>query len=1313
MQDGTAERRPFERTLADTETCKSGRGTKEVYELLKNDGTRYIYADIDNNETYTSAFGAEEVTHFSTWTPTAGWTYGSSKWTHSAGVTDLVATSETAIVASTKYRVVVGVTFPSIYGTGSNWTYAHTDSGQTWTTTTGNSAVIWLNTWTHAAGSAVALNASEDFDVVAGQSYVVVLYATHTSGTGLSVYLGGDLLGTIASSGYHTFIARYVSGTAGLRLVPSSNWVGSVDKTFPRVASKIDKWCSVVKLITPDAANIPANYDYTEGEHTPESLYLNGAELLYNQPTYWYAEAVSSLSQSVAVSLGGTAAGTITESGVYSYDVTSTNTTALTITPTTSFTGDITSASVMAMTQATAAARCKVIGGTVTGTTDYETTWGNILTDLTTGDTVHPQWATLQDRAFRCDGNNPNYWFEDVTYYHTLGVPSPADAPVTANTTGGELTAGDYNVYYTYVKKYADNYIVEGNPSPVSPVTVSGTAITVAVVACTDLDVTHIRIYRTLYGEQGSAAYRCEEVKNATATVTLSVKDDSIRDNLEELEFNHNVPPLGKFVLGAGSRLWIVDTDGALHWSILDQPELMPSKNMQTFDPKDGDKAMGLCPLRKHVLVFKRRRTWLIDQFSETVSDTGEVALSKDVVSSNIGCIATGSIQPVGTDSAIWLSHAGFILYNGGSIRNISAGDAATGTPSRIQSVINSYLADGAEDFIDSAYHSARQLYHVNLLTRNAAGTTITGQRHFVYNMVSDSWTEYVYRNSSGTKMYETNFAMAHDSLGNEVILIPYIASTTGLITYVYQGEYGEAPTSTVSATEILDSVGADGTALSQPWHACVDASDNVYVASRSAIFKVTSAGAKSCIATNAQLQTVSAGVNIISLSITSDIFVPDLTNDCFYIHCTAWLESSDVASLIAKKASYIIRVGYDGTLTLIKAADYLYCTKTGTYVGGFGIDSDGTNLVYSLDTLVAGVESWSMSKIVNPGAGQTDAAYYTFANATTLTPDETGTYGDGLYMLYRDTTNYTNFQIAKFSDITGTASMTLIDTGITAASKDGNNILVTSDTEIYVYTRDYVVAPINQKLYKLVYSGSTWASTLSLTVSSTSSYGTLIRNTAGDFTICAGNYIYIYDSEFILTSSITISGLTGVYDIARLIGTSDDENTLIACGVTSNNVYKISPTVITLGDDEPTMKNTIAHIVSNYEDLGMSQDKRISRAYLDMDCKYAGCGSFSLEPSYEVNYYTHVNNESAQPDGSVSMRPFYHPGHQTWTYTNDAFDDDVEQWFPMRLDVGIKGNKFRYAIRAGDVATNVTGNMFIRPPRLEVQILGKSGKDD
>jgi hypothetical protein len=1323
LADGTAERRLSERTLTNTLASMQSKGTNEIFELIKNDKTRYIYADVNNSETYTSGFGAEEVASFATWTAPSGWTYGSSKWTHSSGTTALPAAggSETlTIVAATLYKLVVDITCPvGASGTG-NWAYTDTDSGYTWTTKTGATQTVWLRQWTHSSGDTVALTTANDFTPDVGASYVISIHVTHTSGTGLTVTMGGLTLGTIATSGTHTFTARYCTSTAALKFTPSSNWVGSINKTWPKAKGKLDNWCTCVKLLNPAGPTDSSNWDYSESTHVPKSMYANGAELLDNHPISWYPEVAATVSQSVAITLGGTAVGTVTTSGKYEYDVTSTNTTTLTFTPTTSWTGSINSASVKKQTQSVAATKTKVMGGTVSGTNDVEIAWTTILTDLTASDSIKSQWAQLQDRAYRVDGSNPNYWFDDATYYHALGCPAPADAPTTADTTGGSITAGDYNVYYTYVKRYSNNYTVESNPSPAAYTTVTNNAITCAVVACTEADVTHIRIYRTLYNEPGSYAYFDRQILNFNQTVTLIASDDDIRDTATTLEFDHDVPPIGKFILGAGSRLWLIDNDGTLHWSRLDEPEIMPSANFQSFDPKDGDEMMGMCPLRKHILVFKRKRFWLLDQYSESVDENGVAALAKDVGSSNYGCIATGSIQPAGTDAAIWLSQGGFMHYNGGTLRNISAGDGEV--PSRIQTVINDFMLAGAESKIDSVFHSRSQCYHVNFLLRNSTDDTITSQRHFVYNLVTDTWTEDVYRNSSDAKMYELNFAIGHDSYGNECLLISYLDSTTGEVTYFYQGEYDSATITTVQ--EIIDSTGDGATAFTGPIYSFTDNSSNVYIITSggtTSVWKVSSGLTKTALVSD-QALTEGAGYSYDGSGAYHPVSnalrpVVDITNSVFY---SCWPLFASIHSHVYA----ICKVGFNGTVTSIKNVTLSTTDYTaGDYFTGLALY--GGNLFaagYTVEVVLPGgtyLYKGYILKFTSPGPSQVETTYYDFyANGYTGTIGKIFMYSDDLYVQYTDTTNYTNLQIIKLTTITGEAAPSLIDTGISATTYVWGEILVVSDSKI-IATVLNADSSENTTTYSIEYTAvGAWCATQVVAVfdnPSSPSPGSinisLAVNSAGEYLLAGDtDSIRIFNSDWVNQNNISTTDITNISGASYLRA---NEAFHILCGYSSNNAYKIYAPTIVLSDTEPTMNNNRVHIISNYNDLGMSQDKRISRAYLDSNCEYPGCGSFSLEPSYEVNYYTHVNGESSQPSGSVSMRPWYNPGHQTWTYTNSAFDSTLDQWYPMRLDVGIKGNKFRYAIRGGDLTASVSGKMRFRPPKLEVQILGKAGKDD
>jgi hypothetical protein len=377
LADGTAERRPFERTLADTEACIASRGTKEIFELLKVDGTRYIFADIDNAETTTSAFDAELIDNFASWTdPGAAWAYDTNHWDHASGTTALTAivgaTPDVLPVITTQYQIVVDVTCPTPTPTTTTnaWTLSRVDSTFTYVTKTGAVNKIWVNTWTHTAGADATALTVPDFTPAIGASYVVSVYATHASGTGLTVILGGITLGVIASTGTHEFVCRYCTDTTALRFVPSANWAGSISKSWPRVPSKVANWISVKKLIDPSGPNIPSNYDTTAGTYTPKQWYSNGAELLYFTPFNWYAEATIYIGQSLTVAMGGVTQTPITESGVYTYDMTATSTTSLTFTPTTAWAGSLNSCSVRIKTQGASLTKTKVIGGTVTGTTD-------------------------------------------------------------------------------------------------------------------------------------------------------------------------------------------------------------------------------------------------------------------------------------------------------------------------------------------------------------------------------------------------------------------------------------------------------------------------------------------------------------------------------------------------------------------------------------------------------------------------------------------------------------------------------------------------------------------------------------------------------------------------------------------------------------------------------------------------------------------------------------------------------------------------------------------------------------------------------
>jgi hypothetical protein len=110
---------------------------------------------------------------------------------------------------------------------------------------------------------------------------------------------------------------------------------------------------------------------------------------------------------------------------------------------------------------------------------------------------------------------------------------------------------------------------------------------------------------------------------------------------------------------------------------------------------------------------------------------------------------------------------------------------------------------------------------------------------------------------------------------------------------------------------------------------------------------------------------------------------------------------------------------------------------------------------------------------------------------------------------------------------------------------------------------------------------------------------------------------------------------------------------------------------------------------------------------YLETMSKNISTGIFAIESNYNINDNIHIDGESSEPDGSVSRLTFGHPGEKTWNTTND-FDSTVEAWRTHEIGVGLKGQAFRYSIKLGDVSGSGHGIARIRPPKIEVQVLGK-----
>ena len=140
-------------------------------------------------------------------------------------------------------------------------------------------------------------------------------------------------------------------------------------------------------------------------------------------------------------------------------------------------------------------------------------------------------WAFIADDAQmkKDDGTNLRNW----------GIVAPTVAPsVTQDATGGSLTAGTYQVQYTYVRKSGSTVACESNPSPAGSAVSSGSdSLDIVVTPSTDPQVTKVRLYRTISG--GSDFLYLGEYTNDSSIKVNGASDSSLG---AEVETDHDPP---------------------------------------------------------------------------------------------------------------------------------------------------------------------------------------------------------------------------------------------------------------------------------------------------------------------------------------------------------------------------------------------------------------------------------------------------------------------------------------------------------------------------------------------------------------------------------------------------------------------------------------------------------------------------------------------------------------------------------------------------------------------------------------------------
>ena len=90
------------------------------------------------------------------------------------------------------------------------------------------------------------------------------------------------------------------------------------------------------------------------------------------------------------------------------------------------------------------------------------------------------------------------------------------------------------------------------------------------------------------------------------------------------------------------------------------EPECWPGINFLDVDPGDGDRLMGAVSNFNRLVIFKRRKTYVVAFREQPITEI----IVPTLVSRDIGCIAPRSVAQVASGS-VWLSDRGLALYDG------------------------------------------------------------------------------------------------------------------------------------------------------------------------------------------------------------------------------------------------------------------------------------------------------------------------------------------------------------------------------------------------------------------------------------------------------------------------------------------------------------------------------------------------------------------------------------------------------------------------------------------------------------------------
>jgi hypothetical protein len=949
----------------------------------------------------------------------------------------------------------------------------------------------------------------------------------------------------------------------------------------------------------------------------------------------------------------------------------------------------------------------KVLGntnGTTTTNIDLTATWSNLKDGLTVGNAYKPWWTNAGDYAFRFDGTNDNLFFFDTTS-HAVGLTAPTTNPVLTEQAAGSIDAGTYTVYYLYKADDGDKRLTRSNPSTGVDITVTGgsNSIDVDVVASANSDVTHIEIFRTAAGS--TVAYLTKTVSNATATVNITEADTTLILNTVMISTN-NVPYKAKFGRVAGGRLFLANHPGEedsggrswLTWTKIGEYEHYDD-GLERFAPFSDGEITGIAgPVQDNLMIFKKNRTWLFNVTSLSVME----------LFSNNGCVAPYSIQEMGAEGGvIWLSAEGVIRYSGGKEANVSKG--------KVNSIIMPYVdADGSADYISAQYFPSSRQYHLILTSRDSS-SLIDDQRHLVYHLDSNTWTEYSLKTEGGKQLYISVASSLTDANGKETLVVGAMEGTNETSAYIV---HIGCDVNNDFPKEMLDSDGADGTGPLYDYGAIAPDDDMGFYAVEDqsaasdplALFHVSKAGTKSLIGTYTPAD--GASKYFLWPSIIMD-------NDYKYIYLLAHVES-------ASFKNELIRIDKAGNSTVIVTYTDVFSSQSNN-IPLMTMDSEGSIFVTFKHKLFQSTTPETyVYKVTSPSSSPSSTLYHTFTDKVVTSMK---ILSDDMYVMYADgdATGY-DMKVGKFTDVTGSVSFAELFDPFIAVT--GNYISASGDLQPISSTKIYLTddAANNAAAMYVADYVSSW------------SVSTFATTTEDDFLELgvdpSGNLVYSDGAtvkKYLTVHSVacTVLDSADYSDLASMWGHVDGNGIqttsgghVIMCGLYDSNVYIGDPIGITATESNENVnyKNYITdQFISDFEDdanmslYGTIAEivfymetnylyKRVRRMSFVTDNEHAVGGLVAVMPDANMSDVRHADGESSVPSRSICRTAFVAPGGETWQ-TYDYFIDNNERYKHI-CDLFGSGYGFKIYLEVGSLVGSKRGTVKISSPTIFYQEL-------